>query len=213
MVFLLALLIGCNHVPAPQEGVRPIYGAYTPESVESAVYKLEVEDSDGLGWIGTGWKIADDTLITAGHVCDPEGAAPLRIVAKSRWNLEYPVTVRAFSEVPDLCVLDAPDVPGPALNRLVPLPAYGHDVWYVGAPKGVFGNGVAPFARGHYVGNKTLMIAGYPGASGSPVFLESGVVGVLVRGLRGTHLIEIESSADLQSFYEAVLATKDSPLE
>ena len=199
-----ALLVACQHVPpAPPATVGQFRTAveYTPENVVSGVYKLEVSIDGEKEWSGTGWKIDPDHMMTAGHVCDPDGnAGVLTIKAISRWNAEYPVKVVKFSRTPDLCLLDAANVPGFNFDNFVKVPTYGADVWYLGAPHGVWGDGTAPFAKGFYIGGKRMMIAGYPGASGSPVFTKDGVFGILVRGYRGTHLIEFETAADIALF-------------
>lgn len=203
VALILALLVACNHVPAPKDPAVGAFSAkapieYTPASVVDAVFKLYAT-RDGLpAWTGTGWKIDADHMMTAGHVCDnEESTAKLELTAETRWNARYPVKVLRFSRTPDLCVLDASEVPGPAMDQLVKVPTFGDEVWYLGAPHGVWGDGTAPFAKGFYIGGKRMMIAGYPGASGSPVFTKDGVFGILVRGYRGTHLIEFETAADI----------------
>jgi hypothetical protein len=159
------------------------------------VYQLRAED-----WTGTGWKIDAIHMMTAGHVCDGAGG---ELTAVSRWNAEYPVKVIKFSRSPDLCLIDAEGVPGAGLDKMVAIPTYGDEVWYTGAPAGVWGDGTAPFGKGFYIGGERMMIAGYPGASGSPVFTRAGVFGILVRGYRGTHLIEFETAAEIVAFLAA----------
>lgn len=191
------LLVACNHVPAPAPATPEARFAtpeYTPVTVVDSVYQLKAPD-----WTGTGWKIDATHMMTAGHVCD--GADELTAV--SRWNAEYPVKIIKFSREPDLCLIDAEGVPGPGLDKMVRIPAYGDEVWYLGAPHGVWGDGTAPFGKGFYIGGERMMIAGYPGASGSPVFTRDGVFGILVRGFRGTHLIEFETAAEIAAFLAA----------
>jgi hypothetical protein len=194
LAFLLAFS-ACNHVPAPTKaGEIGVRADYTPLTVEPNVYKLAVNGDEG--WTGTGWMVQPGYMMTAGHVCD--GADEVKAI--SRWNAEYPVKVIKFTRTPDLCLLDAKDVPGAGLDDFVRVPEYSSEIWYLGAPNGLYGDGTAPFAKGFYIGGKRMMIAGYPGASGSPVFTKDGVVGILVRGFRGTHLVEFETAADIALF-------------
>lgn len=174
---------------------------YTPESVVGSVYKIAAIKGGVPQWHGSGWKISEGVLMTAGHVCDTEGEDGFKFRAISRWNQEYPLAVVKFSRDPDVCIMHAPYLPGEALNRLVfAPPKYGSDLWYSGAPHGIFGDGTVPFARGYYIGGDRMMIAGYPGASGSIVYNRSGIVGILVRGWRGTHLIEFENAYEIWRF-------------
>jgi hypothetical protein len=86
------------------------------------------------------------------------------------------------------------------MGTFAPIPAYGGKLWYSGAPVGVFGDGTVPFAEGYYIGGYKMMIAGYGGASGSPVYTQAGVIGVLVAGWRGTHLVVFVPAAAVAQF-------------
>lgn len=167
---------------------------YTPSSVKDSVYKVIAYQAGDKQWSGTGWKVADGLMMTAGHVCDTEGEDGFTFRAISRWNKEYPLEVIKFSRSPDLCLMRAKNVPGVPMDWLVKTPEYGETVWYSGAPAGVFGDGTVPFARGVYIGGYRAMIAGYPGASGSAMYTREGVFGVLVAVWRGTHLVEFVPS-------------------
>ena len=184
---LLLVLTFWSCAPAAQ--AAPVK-AYTPDAVKDSVYMIYAYQDGHVQWSGTGWKIAEDALVTAGHVCDTEGEDGFKFRAISRWNQEYPVTVARFSREPDLCIMLAPHIPGGALSELTWNPGYSEPVWYSGAPVGVFGDGTVPFAQGFYIGGNKCMIAGYPGASGSPMYTEDGVFGILVAGWTGTHIIE-----------------------
>lgn len=171
----------------------------TPSGVQPSVYKIMAYQDGVKQWSGTGWMVAEGKMMTAGHVCDDEGELGFTFRAFNKWNQSYPVKVIRFSHDPDLCIMDAKNVPGTPLSLTLP-PSYGSTVWYVGAPLGIYGDGVAPFAQGFYIGHNMCMIAGYPGASGSPMFTEDGVFGVLVAGWRGTELIEVESFFSIAEF-------------
>ena len=54
----------------------------------------------------------------------------------------------------------------------------------MGAPLGIWGDGIAPFYRGNYVGGNAVAIPTAGGASGSAFFTEEGVFGVLVARAR-----------------------------
>lgn len=181
-------------------------GNYTPPEVMPSVYQLKVFDKDGDGmWSGTGWIVKPGYMMTAGHVCHVDGpdAHLTKFRAYNRWGQSYPVKPIKISfsdSSPDLCLMEAKNVPGDGLDDIAPPPKYWDKLWYVGAPHGVWGEGTAPAAEGHYIGGDRMMIAGYPGASGSPVFTKDGIVGILVRGWRGTHLIEFETADEIKRF-------------
>lgn len=192
---VLALVLGL-FVPAQAAPVAD----YTPESVVGSVYMIKAFQNGEAQWSGTGWKLGEGLMMTAGHVCDTEGEDGFTFRAISRWNQEYPIKVIKFSRDPDLCLLSAPHLPGASMARLVGVPAYGEKVWYSGAPVGVFGDGTVPFAEGFYLGGYRAMIAGYPGSSGSAMYTKDGVFGVLVAGFRGTHIMVFEPSWAIEQF-------------
>lgn len=197
LCFLVLLCLFSGSATASQSA------EYTPSGVKDSVYKIVALQNGEQQWSGTGWKLSDGSMMTAGHVCDTEGQDGFTFRAINRWNQEYPVKVVKFSRDPDLCLISAPHVPGPTMNRFTAVPLYGSPIWYSGAPVGVFGDGTVPFAQGAYIGGNKAMIAGYPGASGSAMYTRDGVFGVLVAGYRGTHLIVfVPSSAVLQFLRE-----------
>lgn len=184
--------------PATADGGAEIY---TPASVAGSIYKIQAYQNGEPQWSGSGWMIGKDRMVTAGHVCDTEDQDGFTFRAISQWNKEYPISVIKFSRDPDLCLIEAKYVPvGIGLNQRAKTPAYGDELWYSGAPHGIFGDGVLPFAKGFYIGNNHMMIAGYPGASGSVVYTRDGVVGVLVAGFRGTHVLVFEPAWALAQF-------------
>lgn len=195
---VLSFFLSFIAVPTADAGEKQ---TYTPESVAASIYKIQAYQNGDAQWSGTGWMLGPDTMISAGHVCDPEGEDGFTFRAISKWNQEYPLTVKRFSRDPDLCVLEAKHVPfGMVLNKLTFNPPYGATIWYSGAPIGLFGDGTVPFAKGYYIGGNKAMIAGYGGASGSPMYTENGVFGVLVAGWRGTHLIQFVPAIALYQF-------------
>lgn len=195
-ILVLAL---CFSLFTPIASAGPV-AAYTPVDVQHSVFMIKAYQNGEPQWSGTGWKIKEGYLLTAGHVCDPEGQDGFTFRAVSKWNQEYPLQVVKFAHDPDLCLLSAPHIPGPILPKLIDVPDYGSTIWYSGAPVGVFGDGTVPFGRGFYIGGNKAMIAGYSGASGSPMYTEKGVFGVLVAGWRGTHLIVFEPASAVAQF-------------
>jgi hypothetical protein len=169
--------------------------------VAKSIYKIQAYQNGEKQWSGSGWMVGKDHMITAGHVCDAEGEDGFTFRAINQWNQEYPVKVAKFSREPDLCLISAPNVPvGLGLGRLSSDISYGDSLWYSGAPHGIFGDGTVPFARGYYIGGNKMMIAGYPGSSGSVVYTRAGVVGVLVAGWRGTHILVFEPAWAIYQF-------------
>lgn len=197
LFLFLTLFLGSTPAPAgPQDA------ALTPVTVAPSVYMIKAFQHGDPQWSGTAWKAAEGQMITAGHVCDTDDEDGFTFRVYNKWNQSYPVKVIKFSRDPDLCLIDAKNIPGEPLN-LTLIPHYGDPVWYVGAPLGIWGDGVAPMSKGWYLGGNKLMISGYPGVSGGPAFTEEGVFGVIVAGWRGTELMEFEPSWAVAEFMRA----------
>lgn len=162
-----------------------------------ATYKIVAHDKDPLAggeatWSGTAWKISDTEMVTAGHVCHNHlGWAPSFRVYNTTGQ-SWPATVIAYEfddrAGTDLCVLKA-SPPGTVLRLAPDLPAYDADLVYVGAPHGVWTDGMKPVYHGYYAGGSLAVIGGAPGASGSAMLSKAGVVGVLVAGIESGNLI------------------------
>lgn len=182
------------------------------KSAQPSVYMAIAYSGSEFGgatplWNGTAFKVGEDMALTAGHVCESENffgekIRPDFIRLKDRFDGEWVAYPKRWvnDDDTDVCVLEARHLPGPSMKMNVTPLEYLEPLAYVGAPHGVWGDGVAPYAEGKYVGGNMMMIAGYPGASGSPVFNEGGVVGILVAGYRGTHLIVMEPARDVIEF-------------
>lgn len=178
-------------------------GRMTPASVVDSVYKITAIQNGVQQWSGTGWMVDKDRMMTAGHVCDTGDEDGFTFRAMNRNNQSYPIKVIKWAADPDLCIMEAKHVPGAPLG-LGPKPAYGDPVWYVGAPHGIFGDGSAPLSRGYFIGGDKAMIAGYPGASGSPIFTTDGVFGVIVAGWRGTEMMVFENWYEIVDFLDTI---------
>jgi hypothetical protein len=179
------------------------------------------------GWTGTAWvgASAEDRayLITAGHVCEtrrqikiePDILGQLlgeKASVEDVLKVEYTIiaadgtryggaTALEDDDDVDVCVLSI----GAHLGRALPIadadPAYGAKGWYVGAPRGIWGNGLAGVFDVTYSGRAAPfkgscdMDAGLkklcdadgeiftgdfaPGASGSPILVDGRVVGLM----------------------------------
>lgn len=193
LIFLLLFLFACNHVPAPQKSA---VFKYTPESVVNSVYLVDIFTATGAQISsGTAWKYDEDIVISAGHVCDSPGHF---ILTNYKGELFIARPIR-FTEDPDLCIMSAPGVTGPSLNRFASVD-YGDEVWYTGAPRGLFGKGFAPFDKGHVAGEGVALLLADLGASGSPMYTKDGVVGVLVGTWGNTKIFKFETVDKLREF-------------
>ena len=160
---------------------------------------------------GTAWKVRDDLLVTAGHVCAPYNGIPMsfRVYngADQSWAAEaVAIEYRASDPAIDLCLLKsiAPGKPLPLARE----PAYGSAVLYVGAPKGIWGDGVRPVFQGWYSGGNVTRIHGAEGASGSALVGEQGVIGVLVKGNTDAGLVYGVPAARVRRLIEVYDASK-----
>lgn len=193
LLFLLLTLVtsGCR-INTAEAGDRrmPSYDA------AMATYKIMAYDSNPLAWgepmwSGTAWKLSDTEMVTAGHVCDTQG------LKQSPWFRVYndkgqswPATVIAWENDAgiDLCVVSA-SPPGPVMKLAPDMPAYDAELYYVGAPHGLWEDGMMPVYHGRYAGGQLAVIGGAPGASGSAILSDNGVVGVLVAGIASGNLV------------------------
>lgn len=196
MLFLL--LLGACQAP-----MKPI----NPASAAESTFRVQVHssiDASGLGLgtlehdsFGTAWVVANEQgvsqLVTAGHVCkDAEVAVPDELgggtmpqasvyTLMGRDGSLHMAEVDRDSEDPDLCLLTAFEIVGPPMPIAAIDPVYDEPVAYVGAPSIIWGDGMAPMFRGSYAGGNLITAPTAGGASGSAVFTQAGVVGVLVR--------------------------------
>lgn len=174
-LLLLAALVGCQ-IPAP---VSPI----TPHSAAESTFLVNVVGvGSGTAWIA---KNGDTSvLITAGHVCEPGALYVLR----DRRGESHMAVLKATSPKYDLCALETFKVIGRPLGLAPHEPELYDPVSYVGAPTGMFGCsvmlegdfcGFAPMYRGEYLGGNAVSAPTAPGASGSAIYADYGVIGVL----------------------------------
>lgn len=204
------------HAPAPPHVLGPF------EARESA-YKVEVNVKAALEdpatgtlaepvdfeWSGSAWVGAYGVAITAGHVCEGNaymadgtgglGANRYKILESdyqlvSRDGVRHrAVVARDEDGDTDLCALLALDL-GQPLPLAVFDPPYGAHAWDVGAPRALWGGGVAPIVdlmfsgRGKVWGEEdepeSLAFTGLGdhGSSGSAIMYDGAVVAVLTQG-------------------------------
>jgi Trypsin-like peptidase domain len=181
------------------------------------------EPDDTRDWTGTAWIIGHDTiadqntyLMTAGHMCEDRkqivetddmfgvsesfdvlGVDYTVISSDDYVSVARPVLI---DHDVDLCVVKVMDDLGPPLPIASADPDYAERGWYVGAPKGIWGGGLAPFVEVAFNGraapfkgqceddmvaacaHEGMLFSSYGaigGASGSPVLVEGQVVGLL----------------------------------
>lgn len=174
----LVALTAC-FFPEPNEPINPI----NPDIAEASTYKVLTPGFSQC----TGW-VADELghVITAGHCCDVPGEYRL-ISSTSRGITASLVAWEDDDEDKvDICLLRANSRVAPPLPLADAMPNIGDSVGYVGYPKGVLTR-----STGKYLGDidgPEQHWADYTsdapcnhGASGSAMYHEGGVYGVLVR--------------------------------
>jgi hypothetical protein len=180
---LVLAAVGCNGCYLP-----PV----TPATVESGTYQLLVSNGVGL-FAGTAWTIDEHHVVTAGHMC--QGMEPDVVLSSGSRDIRGRIVEWEESDdgQRDLCLIStAATLPHP-LTVADRMPAMGDRVDYVGYPNGVESRSEGKFlgdldGTGH-LNDATFSAQCDHGASGSAVFTDRGVWGVLVR-LRtdGNHL-------------------------
>jgi hypothetical protein len=155
-----------------------------PKVAEDATYELHTPSGQC-----TAWAVDDHHLVTAGHCCDDEGsyfaAQPGRSLLPAEVVMGLDVDYEAQAPV-DICLLKTEAFLPASLVLADKMPLPGDPVGFVGYP-----NGKWTHNKGVYVGdidgpfqfwNDYVATAPCgPGASGSAMYSEDGVYGVLVR--------------------------------
>jgi Trypsin-like peptidase domain len=173
----------------------------TPEVAVDSTYMITVKLDNQEFKSGTAWIVAYKNdysyLITAGHVCDDHVfAQELNLVMELVYKVKtyqlmdknsngYTVeeVARDFDILQpnkgDLCLLRVKGYLGDPLLISREDLYYNQRVDYVGAPRSLYGAGLAPTFSGVYCGKNWLCMPTAPGASGAAIFTREGVVGVL----------------------------------
>jgi len=173
MRLILLLLASCYHAPpqAPERREEPTYMMITP----------------GIGQC-TAWGIDDSHVITAGHCCHEEGEYTLI----SSFHRHVKATVVRFLDEDyedrtptDVCLMRTYS-PVQHMSLATEMPQIDAPMAFVGYPRGEWVH-----STGFYIGdvdgpfqnwnNYAFTAPCDKGASGSAVFTDAGVFGVLVR--------------------------------
>lgn len=197
IILALALIFTC--VPAA--------AGYTPTNTQPSVYKMQAYVDGAETWSGTGTKVAEGFVLTAGHVC--AGATTIR--AFDEFGRSYPTTILKFSTqaerdlgiAPDICLLAAENIPGKPIPLLIGGVQRYTPVFMVGAPMGIYHDGVAPAVRGMYIGGNMCTIEGVQGYSGALVMTSEGAIGVVYSGYLGHSLFYFESTERIIDYLTA----------
>lgn len=195
LLTLLAALTGCRAF------YHPAY-PLTAEYARDGIYRIEAYTDGVLLGSGTAWATTTNEVVTAGHVCAAQDRAPnVTFSLSDAHGGHIAVTPERYSDDPDLCLLKADRIVGRPLLVASQGPRYGAPIEYIGAPLGVYGDGVAPIFLGQYINSRMVSAPVAPGASGAPVFTQEGVFGVVVAVDRQFHhLSYIVPLNDLKGF-------------
>jgi hypothetical protein len=172
-------------------------------------------------WSGTAWVQQSSTkesyIVTAGHVCEEAGGMysyetvdfekmklvehKLPILSVNYTLIDQDGTefhgakVVLDDDSVDLCMLGIAGDLGSPLAISGHDPRYSQEGWYIGAPYGIWGGGIAGVykvvfsGRGNVFGTRPMMAfssaSAAPGASGSPIMFDGEVVAVLTEGADG----------------------------
>lgn len=178
-------LAACNLVPAPSTPVldTPVINA---DIATAATFMILAPD----GSQGTGWAAGARHVVTAGHVCD---GGKGQYMAVSNDLQVFTVTPLVWEDLfyshrppIDICVMGTEETLRVVLPLAPQMPYVGQRAEYVGFPSSIYKHSVGEY-RGDIDGPE-IFLSDYastapcaPGASGSAMFTEDGVYGVLVR--------------------------------
>jgi len=176
---------------------------------------------------GTAWIHRSDgnrtLLITAGHICETSTHldygqfGKLRVASRAYTLLDADGTKHEGVKVifdddeVDLCMVSVPGSIGKGLRLADKDPPYAADVTFIGAPHGIWGGNIALIFGGKFSGRGKLakvefsvftLLGSAQGASGSPIFYEGRVVGVLSRVAR--HLPAVTFAAPWDSLRDFI---------
>lgn len=221
-IIVLALLTACNGcVPffhsrvTREESTASVYKIRLDMTVDAS--SLGGADQVKTGGSGTAWVAANEDgvtyLITAGHVCN----TGTELKGQDMFGNDYalPILERSYTLIDkndqeftaltiardndgdgiDTCVITSKGDFGPPLPISNDDPAYGSRGWYIGAPAGLWGGGIAGIYEMTAMGRGQVFGGGHdslafssaeaaPGASGSPIIFNGRVVGMLTQVAR-----------------------------
>lgn len=181
MRYFILSILACFLISCSGCGLGP--KAVTPELAEAASFQMFVESGQG-----TAWAINEHTLVTAGHMCESLSDQTVLVSTSGR---RFHGTIIVWDQLrgsymSDLCLVHT-DYPMTTWLKLARnMPEVGDTMGYAGFPNGVF-----MVSAGVYMGDMdgpdqteqdyTFSAWADHGASGSGLYSDKGVWGVLVR--------------------------------
>lgn len=158
----------------------------TADVAEAATYKMITYYDAGAAQ-GTAWAVNSHTVVTAGHMCE-EGVRFELISSTDRHVLVTPILYERSDTNgnADLCVLHSDlELAATPLVIADAMPDIGTTVHYVGWPQGHFvredGKYLGDMDGDDHLNDAVSSTPSDHGASGSAMFYDRGVFGVLVR--------------------------------
>jgi len=200
-------------------------------AVKNAMYsvvRISVESKDGMNTLnGSGWANTEDTILTAGHVCEAiiqlQAVGILkddiRISYLNRINTldtKHNVSIVDMDGIHDICLLYLEDHGLPVLEFGESDVEFGEKIWILGFPLGVALSAMPGEVMAVNTGKGKLPLimrnrlivssAATGGNSGGPVVDSAGrVVGMLVAGPDGyDHLSICVPAKRVQKFLELI---------
>ena len=167
---------------------------------------------------GSGIKIdlipGENVVLTAGHVCDTQ---PTKKVSKftqttavrdtkNEIHQAWPINITFHDTTKgsgDLCLLWVPSLEGPGVKISSFAPKVGSEIYYLGAPMGIFHPPTVPIFKGIFSGkidntSSIITAPGIGGVSGGPVFDQTHeVVGVIFAVNARFHHVSLIVNYDL----------------
>lgn len=162
---------------------------------------------------GSGVKLhlveGESTVLTAGHVCDTEPSKKIKLFLQTvairdvydRVHQAWPIKITfhdAEKGTGDLCLLWVPTLVGyPTAKLSNKKPVVGSDVYYLGAPMGIFHPPTVPIFKGVFSGrmdesSSMITAPAIGGSSGGPVFNDQHkIVGILFAANREFHHVSV----------------------
>lgn len=177
LTLVICLLLSCGSCYLAKYPV-------TPKVAESATYKLFANDESQ----GTGWAVSDHYIMTAGHMCEYNEDNYIAVSnTERRFRLHSVAWEKSLVDgQTDLCLLKSEAKLPNTLVIADEMPKVGDKIGYVGYPNGEYseheGKYLGDIDGPENQGNDFAFSAWADhGASGSALFTDRGVWGVLVR--------------------------------
>ena len=156
-------------------------------------------------------------LLTAGHVCAVTETGYTSILVRDNVGKIHTVQAQAYSESPDLCLIETGDSWGTPLSVSKKDSKHGDRAWNLAAPYGLNQPGMILSFEGIYSGRSPdgddwYTIPSAPGSSGSPVINERGeIAGIIHSAILSLPHISLSSSPQqIRSFLKTASDVLDS---